>query len=340
MDANPRFSELFGYTLEEAKGKSILQLVVPQELKAEQEALYDRAIFGRASQSDTFGKRKDGAKIPLAISTSRIAINGETVGFVVTYVDISQLKEVEHALRLAMEHVEIMNEKLEVVGRLTRHDVQNKLAVVKGYVYMAKRKLPENHKSLEYLSQIDDVVKLILRIFEFAKNYEHLGKEQLSYIDVEKAVAEAAADFTDLHGVKIVNSCRGFTVLSDSLLRQLFYNLIDNSLKYGEKITQITVHWKQASKNAIELIYEDNGVGISEEDKQNLFMEGHGKGTGYGLYLIKKMMSVYGWKIQETGKLNVGARFVITIPRLNKDAKENYHINVNNSSNANPVHRE
>ena len=47
--------------------------------------------------------------------------------------------------------------------------------------------------------------------------------------------------FSGLAGAKFVNECRGLSVLADSLLRQIFYNLLDDSLKHGEKVSQIRV---------------------------------------------------------------------------------------------------
>jgi sensor histidine kinase regulating citrate/malate metabolism len=47
---------------------------------------------------------------------------------------------------------------------------------------------------------------------------------------------------------------------------------------------------------------------------------------GYGLFLIKKMMEVYGWTIQEAGEPGKGVRFTITIPKTNQNGKENYLI--------------
>jgi signal transduction histidine kinase len=127
-----------------------------------------------------------------------------------------------------------------------------------------------------------------------------------------------------LKDVKVVNECRGLTVLADSLLRQLFYNLIDNSLKYGEKIQQIRVYYKTSSLDQLELVYEDDGVGIPSDIRDNLFKEGAGKGTGYGLFMIKRICEVYGWNIQETGIQGKGVKFVITIPKTNPNGKENY----------------
>ena len=76
------------------------------------------------------------------------------------------------------------------------------------------------------------------------------------------------------------------------------------------------------------MIYEDDGVGISNENKSKLFNEGFSPtgSTGLGLFMIKKMMGIYGWQIQENGTPDEGAKFIITIPKLNKNGKENYQI--------------
>ena len=115
------------------------------------------------------------------------------------------------------------------------------------------------------------------------------------------------------------------TVLADSLLRQLIYNLIDNSLKYGETASQIKVYY-QNGRDRLKLIYEDNGLGIPKDEKEKIFREGYGKGTGYGLYLIRKTCEAYGWTIKETGKPGKGAQFTMTIPKTDKGEKTRYII--------------
>jgi signal transduction histidine kinase len=127
--------------------------------------------------------------------------------------------------------------------------------------------------------------------------------------------------------VKAVNECQGLEVVADSLLKQLFYNFLDNSLKHGEKVTQIRLSYTKEG-DEMKLIYEDDGVGVPEANKSKLFDVGFttGNGSGLGLFLIKKMMDVYGWTITEEGEAGKGARFVIAIPELNKSGKENYQI--------------
>ena len=94
----------------------------------------------------------------------------------------------------------------------------------------------------------------------------------------------------------------------------MFYNFIDNTRKYGEKATTIKVYFEE-DLSGRKLIYEDDGVGIASENKPKLFTEGFSTGgsTGFGLFLIRKMMEVYGWKITENGEPGKGAKFTITI---------------------------
>ena len=153
-----------------------------------------------------------------------------------------------------------------------------------------------------------------------------MGSEKRQNIDVERYATEASLLFSDLKGAKLINECNGLTVLADSMLRQLFYNLMDNTLKYGAKTSVIRVYYRE-EEDKLKLIYEDDGVGIPAEEKSKLFLEGYGKGTGFGLYLIKRICEGYGWKIQETGKYGEGVQFTMSIPKKARDGKKLYEIN-------------
>jgi PAS domain S-box-containing protein len=325
LDMNPRFFELFGYTLEEIRGKHINEVVVPEERTEEGQTLDQRAAKAYV-YFDTVRKRKGGRLIPVSVSAAPIIVEGRPVGHVAMYKDISELKRTEAAMKEMMQKLATMNEKLRVVGSLTRHDVRNKLTVVTGNIFLIKRRLPGNSEIFDYLHDIDSACQQILEMFDFAHSYEMLGDEELKNVDVDETVEKAVSLFWDLKGIKVSNECQGLTVLADSLLTRLFYNMIDNSLKYGEKITQIRVYYEVSRDGQLKLIYQDDGIGIPFSEKPKLFREGYGKGTGYGLYLIKKMMEAYGWAIQETGESGKGAQFTITIPRTNQNGKENYQI--------------
>src|SRR5271157_4216968 len=115
-------------------------------------------------------------------------------------------------------------------------------------------------------------------------------------------------------------------ILEDQIYRSVFRSFIEHS-DMRDLITHIRVFYERSENGTINLIFQDDGNGIAATEKPNLFKEGHGRGTGYGLYLIKKMMEVYGWTIRETGEPGKGARFVMAIPRINQKGTNNYRVN-------------
>lgn len=328
LNVNPRFMRLFGNSLNETRGKHINDVIVPKDKMEEAVAFDERASKGEIYHEDTVRKRKDGSLVPVAFSVAPIIVENQVIGHIAVYKDISQLKKAEGELKETLRKLAKTNEKLRVVGGLTRHDVRNKLSAITGNAYLAKKKLANNSEVLNNLKEMESAVTQIVRIFDFAKTYEMIGIEELRYIDVEKTIDEAVSLFSDLKDVRVINNCRTLMVLADSLLGQLFYNLVDNSLKYGEKMKTITVHYEEIEKDKLKLVYEDDGVGISESEKKKLFQEGYGRGTGYGLYSIRKMCEGYGWNIEETGKEGEGAQFTITIPRIGEKRETNYRISL------------
>jgi signal transduction histidine kinase len=242
------------------------------------------------------------------------------------YKDISDIIAVQEALGKALSTAELLNEKLSIVGGFVRHDVRNKLSAINGNVYLAKKQIGDNVATQKNLDQIKVSSDNIVRILDFAKTFELLGNEKLALMDVGAAFDKAVSLFTDLKGVKIVNDCTGFSVLADSMLTTIFHNLIDNSMKYGEKLAQIKAYTLNNADGSRSIVYEDDGVGIDAETKKRLFEKGFGKGTGLGLYLIKKATDVYGWKIEETGMKWHGARFVMTIPKTSEKGQIEHQV--------------
>lgn len=318
LEVNPIFINLFGYSSEETKGKTIYQLITPPNRIQEVDNIMKQIREGYV-HVDTEQKRKDGSIVAVSFSGIPLILEEKLAGYIVTFVDISELKKAEKKITLMLD-------KLRFLGSLTRHDIRNKLAVFDGYVYLLRKKIGSNEAALTPLNDIQKSSAQILQILEFARLYEQIGVEEPSYVDVEKLGNEAFALFTNLEGISATNECQGLFVFADSLLRQIFYNLIHNTLKYGEKTTRIRIYFEEDPCKELKLIYEDNGVGITSDIKANLFREGYGKGTGYGLYLIKRICGVYGWKIEEAGLPGQGVRFVMFIPQINENGKPNYQL--------------
>ena len=216
----------------------------------------------------------------------------------------------------------MLEEKLRTIGSFTRHDIRNKLSTAFGQAYLSKKLVNNQPELTKRLDQIESSLNSIKGILDFAKKYESIDYQKLRQIDVGKTVDEAYSLFGDIKGICLVNKVCESTVIADHMLTTLFYNLIDNTVKHGEKADCIEVYIQKNKDGSENIVYTDNGIGISPRDKLKLFEPAIGDGKGNGLFLIKKTCEFYGWTITEDGEPGKGARFNITISKSNFVNKE------------------
>ncbi len=319
IDTNPAALGLIDATKEEVVGKVCHKFICPAEI--------GKCPITDLAQTIDKAERviitANGERHPVIKSVVKTKHNGRTL-LVENFVDISALKKIEERLQQNHKHLEMMNEKLKFVGELTRHDVRNKLSAINGYSYLMKKKHKDQTDIANDLDKISLSVNQIVRILDSARVYEQLGVEKLVFVNVGSVFDEAKNLFS-CSLPTIINGCHSLNVVSDSFLRQMFYNFIDNTAKYGKTATKIKVHFEE-DESHLKLFYEDDGVGISAENKTQLFKEGFSTegSTGFGLFLSKKMIEVYGWEIEEIGESGKGVKFVITIPKTRKNGDVNY----------------
>ncbi len=100
LDINRRFTELFGYTLEEIKGKDVNSGIIHPPDKIKEGIELDKSVdFKGYSGFETVRKKKDGTLFPVSISSSAVHINGEVGGIISTYIDITERKKMEKQLQ-------------------------------------------------------------------------------------------------------------------------------------------------------------------------------------------------------------------------------------------------
>ena len=309
--ANLKSFEVTGYSREDfQRGVNILDIFSPEDKQKGKENLRKAFSETNLEINEYTLVKKDGTRFPVSAKSIPIVKNGEIIGVRGIVIDLTEYKKNQELLVT-------LNEKLRVVGGLTRHDVANKLMVAKANLFLLEKNLGDNFELRKYIDGIKSAVTQSAEILNFSNIYEKVGSKERVEVDVGKLFYVATMRFSDLKSIEVINECYGLNVVADSFLSQLLlYNLVDNSLKHGERVTQIRLHFEK-SKDGVKLFYEDNGVGISVDNKFKLFLEGFttGAGSGIGLKLIKRMIEVHGWTITEEGTPGVGAKFIITIPK-------------------------
>ncbi len=97
------------------------------------------------------------------------------------------------------------------------------------------------------------------------------------------------------------------------MLERVFFNLFDNAVRHGGRVTGIVVRC-EPSAGGLAIVVEDNGRGIPEDEKEKIFLRGYGKNKGFGLFLVREILSINGISIRENGTPGGGARFEIRVP--------------------------
>ena len=118
----------------------------------------------------------------------------ETVYCELSYA-LTKIVERKKARRMLIEDakkINTLNEKLRVVGSLTRHDVRNKLSGLNAHIFLLKKKINANPDTSKHILGIELAAKQIIELLDFSCIYEKLGAEELKYIDVEACINEAS----------------------------------------------------------------------------------------------------------------------------------------------------
>lgn len=218
--------------------------------------------------------------------------------------DITEQKLAESALELA-------NRKMTLLARISRHDMLNQLTAIQGYIMLAQDNSPPPAVLIP-LTQADLGCQNIREQLEFTRDYQEMGTKRPGFMNVRESLMRGIAQI-DINDLSFTLALGDLEVYSDPLLDRVFYNLVENSIRHGHHVTEINISALPCEQGMM-IVYEDNGCGVQEKQKELIFSHGFGKNTGLGLFLIREILGMTGIKIRETGKENEGVRFEITLP--------------------------
>jgi len=251
-------------------------------------------------RSERIAVTAHGEEIPVLKSVAKMHLSGREC-LVESFMDISDRKRAEEALMRA-------NRQLNMMASITRHDILNKVTVLLGYIALLREQV-SGPGVAQYLDILESTTNIIRSQIEFSRNYQEIGAQEPRWLLVSDLLPY-------LHlppGVRMLTDLSGVEILADPLLEKVFFNLLDNSVRHGGSVTSIRVY-STGGPDDTKIVWEDNGTGIPDEEKERIFRRGYGKNTGFGLFLVREVLSITGMTITETGSSGTGARFEICVP--------------------------
>ena len=301
---NPRMSDMLGYRVDEMVGKPVFQFMNEQAAELARRKIEERRR-GLTGRYDLDFLRKDGTLARTYMGVTPVQDkDGDYSGSLAVVTDMTDRMRYEEAL-------EVANQKLNLLGQVTRHDALNQLAVLMGWLQIAQESAAEPPVQ-EYLKNMRTAAETVIRQLDFTGDYQKMGVAKPEWIDVKTAFLNGTAGFSPSKLAKSVN-VDGLEVYADMMFEKVFHNLVDNSIRHGKKATEIRLHHKKKGNDLL-LFYEDDGVGIPVDEKGKLFIRGTGDHTGFGLFTVRAILGITGITIEENGIPGHGVRFEMHVP--------------------------
>lgn len=248
------------------------------------------------------------------------------VGSVVRCISLYRDEEIRqnYELEKTQAAFQTANKKLNILSSITRHDILNQLTALLGYQEIA-RETCSDPELLEIMKKEESAAQAIRKQIEFTKNYQDIGIRAPVWHNLKEKFETIKSSF-DYDSIMLHSRLSNHEIYADPLFPLICQNLLDNSVRHGEHVKNI-IFSSEERNNELIFIYEDDGVGISDDIKPMIFKKGYGKHTGMGLFLSQEILAITGLVMQENGESGRGVRFVIQIPqgsyRLSKEIRVN-----------------
>ena len=202
---------------------------------------------GKVRNMEVPVRTKDGSVQYGLFAMDNIMI-GEVPCLLTTMVDITEQKILEKEMEFHEQEVmqfsrslDMAIRKLNLLSSITRHDINNQLTVLMAYLEMLELKQPDTSFE-EYFRKAATAAQRISTMIQFTKTYESIGVMAPVWQEIH-TLADIAAKEAPLGKVILKNDLpEGAEVYADPLIVKVFYNLMDNAVRYGGKITTIRLY--------------------------------------------------------------------------------------------------
>jgi PAS domain S-box-containing protein len=328
VDENEKFiawnkgaEDIFGYTEEEAIGKSSNLLLPPKKKYKDELQLIKKEVKekGFLKIVETERKTKSGRIIPVELNITKLPTStGDYIGRTVIIKDYTEVKKLQQQID--------QSEKLAVIGQLAAgvaHEIGNPLTSISSIVQLLQRKASDTffiEQLANLKANIDRISKIVRELVDFSRppGYEkfvvHINdvvKTALGIVRYDKRVKKVQFE------TNLQENLPAIQIVPDQLL-QVFVNILLNALDAINGTGRIEVN-SYAENGNIFVDIKDNGCGIDEAIVSKIFepfftTKEVGKGTGLGLSVSYGIIKKFKGDILVFSEVNKGSCFKIKLP--------------------------
>jgi PAS domain S-box-containing protein len=296
-DANWNASALLKTDPDDLKGQPLTSFWSEGE---EGEILSLFAREGKVYAMETALTTADGDMQKVLISMARLPENRA----ILTFVDITRRVAAELALQAARD-------KLHLLSRISSDHLHRTVNEMMAAIDTAGVG-DQGVAPAGLVSRIRTLAANLVRQITLTETYQDLGASPARWIPVQRAL-ESLESPEKAGEVALRFWAERLELFADPLFHDVLTHVVGNALRHGTTLKNLVVTYHRTD-GGLDLIIEDDGIGIPAEKKEVIFEYDSGKHSGLGLYICRQILGVTGMTIVENGKEGAGARFVIHVP--------------------------
>jgi len=308
IDANPAALDLLGYSKEDIPTLNFTSLISDEYLGRALDTI--RTILETGTQSKLVQYRlrcKSGEYVDVETKGSLVLQKGKPDAVLGIARDITDRKRTEEALLR-------VNQKLNVLSQLTRKDLTSQVFVLDSYLELAKHQLAGQDHIIGTLEKGVQAARLIHETIEYSTDYQDMGVKLPTWQNVKMALLLGLSHIA-ISEIKHSIETENLEIFADPLLEKVCQRLFENSVKHGGHVTRIRV-WHTTTPEGATIIFEDDGIGIPQVKKAQIFLRSDGTRASRGsLIFVREILDITGITIRETGEPGKGVRFEMMVPK-------------------------
>lgn len=332
IEVNRGARENLGYSMAELEGLTPLQLK-PMYTQESFNQLIAPLYSGEREKIvfETVHLRKDRTEYPVEVHLQLSNLGNQRV-FVAVILDITQRRRIEGELARRVEELHASNLELEQFAYVASHDLKEPLRTVTSYLQLLAQHYGSSldEDAADYIGFAVDGAKRMAVAVDDLLQYSRVQRQKVTFRpvnmnEIARRVQGALHLMIEESHAKITTDPLPTVFGNEAQMTQLLQNLISNALKFRRadplkiRLTaeQLDEYWKFS--------VTDNGIGISEEYHQRIFImfqrlhtRQEYPGTGIGLAICKKIVDIHGGKIGVQSKVGSGTTFWFTIPAIRR----------------------
>jgi len=311
LDVNTQAVQSLGYDYEELCSMQVEDIEATRG--EELEDTWRGMETGEMVRKEGRQQRKDGSTFPVDVWVTKLELP-EGIRYLALARDTSERKQYEEKLKEQRDNLQLLNE-------VVRHDIRNDLTVIKGYADLLADHVDGGETELETVQQkAEEAIGLTKTARDLANVMlqSDAEKQRISLAHTLESQVEESRSGDAVAIVTVEGSVPDVSVTADNMLEAVFRNLLQNAIQHNDKAVPEVAVTAEESDDSVRVRIADNGPGIPDSRKDEIFARGEkgleSAGTGLGLYLVETLVDRYGGDVWVEDAEPEGAVFVVELP--------------------------